>query len=175
MKKKPFFYFEELKPFDALVIVLYVIFTLGLVVVYNVANNETIVKVQIAYMVLPQLFIYTFFYVSLRNLKAFTAWFFITLIHLIIYFVFIRKDQTNKYWYPSLGFLNTIILLILYQILRYISLKLQRREFVSPAKGGGLDLIENKKLTATDYFLFVIYFLSWWALTMIGPFNYFNL
>ena len=58
----------------------------------------------------------------------------------------------------------TIILLIEFQILRFVSLRLQHREFVAPAKGGGKDLFEDKNLTIADYMVFVIYKGSWFGL-----------
>jgi hypothetical protein len=64
--------------------------------------------------------------------------------------------------------LNTVILLLLFQLLRYLSLKIQHREFVAPAHGGGPDLFENKKLTFADFVIFVIYTGSWFGLCMLS-------
>ena len=69
---------------------------------------------------------------------------------------------------PSTGLVNTIVLLLLFQLLRYISLKMQHREFVAPANGGGPDLIENKKVTFADFTVFIIYMVSWFGLTMLS-------
>lgn len=65
----------------------------------------------------------------------------------------------------AIGLVNTIILLLLFQLLRYVSLKIQHREFVAPQKGGRTDLFEDKKVTFSDYIVFVIYVATWFGLT----------
>ncbi|GGB22056.1 hypothetical protein GCM10011500_42700 [Mucilaginibacter rubeus] len=46
-------------------------------------------------------------------------------------------------------------------------MKAQRREFVVPAKGGGPDLIENKRVSGADYLIMLIYIGTWLGLTML--------
>jgi hypothetical protein len=58
------------------------------------------------------------------------------------------------------GLLNTIPLLMLFQLLRYLSFAIQHREFVAPSRGSTTDLFENKKITLADYTIFIIYILA---------------
>jgi len=121
------------------------------------------------YIVLTQLLMYFFLYTSLRNFRSYLIWCGFGLVHIVLYFVFkwIPGVYTQK-GNPSTGLVNTLVLLLLFQLLRYISRKVQHREFVAPAKGGGPDLIENKKVTFTDFMIFVIYMGSWFGLTVLA-------
>jgi hypothetical protein len=66
------------------------------------------------------------------------------------------------------GFLAiTIVLLLLFQALRIISVKLQKWELVAPTKGGGKDLFDNRIVSVWDYIFFVIYMSSWFGLVVL--------
>lgn len=117
---------------------------------------------------LTQLFSYIFLYVSLRNFQVYLIWLLFGIIHFILY-LYLEGDAELQMvrGYPSRLLVNTIPLLLLFQFLRYLSMKVQRREFVVPAKGGGPDLIENKKVSGADYFIMLIYIGTWLGLTML--------
>lgn len=66
---------------------------------------------------------------------------------------------------PSALLRNTLILLILFQLLRFISLKMQHQEFVCPPKGGGEDFFDKRNVTGVDRLVFVIYFVAFGALS----------
>lgn len=122
----------------------------------------------IFYAMLTQLFSYIFLYVSLRNFQVYLIWLLFGIIHFILY-LYLEGDAELQMvrGYPSRLLVNTIPLLLLFQFLRYLSMKVQRREFVVPAKGGGPDLIENKKVSGADYFIMLIYIGTWLGLTML--------
>ena len=68
----------------------------------------------------------------------------------------------------SSSLVNTLAMLLIFQFLRFISLKLQHREFVAPAHGGGKDLFENKSLSGADFLIFLIYLGSWGGLFFLS-------
>jgi hypothetical protein len=166
--QKPFFYFEELKDFDKVAIGAYGIFTVVLIFVFFFADDKTKQFVLIMYCILPQLFIYFFLYVSLRNFTAYLIWFAFGLLNLILFFFFKSNERLNMVrGNPAWELLNTIILLWLFQVLRFLSLKVQKREFRTVSRNGK-DLFENKDISGTDYLIFIIYFVSWFGLTMLS-------
>jgi uncharacterized membrane protein len=167
---RPFFHFEELKSFDKISIGVYAIATIVFWFLFKSGGLETKKGIIIAYAVIPQLCLYFFLYVSLRNFKVYLIWLFFGFVHLTIYFSFKKNENLTMYRGNPLSiFTATIILLLLFQLLRFLSLKIQHREFVAPAKGGGKDLIENKDISATDYLILVIYMGTWLALALILP------
>ncbi|SDE17220.1 hypothetical protein SAMN05216464_104217 [Mucilaginibacter pineti] len=165
--KKPFIYYEDLKPWEFTVAVIYALATLGVIVTCYLGSGDTKQITIIMYGGLPQMFLYFFMYVSLRNFRSYLIWFGFGIGHLILYFIYKGDLELQMYrGNPSAGLVNTIPLLLLFQLLRYASRKIQRREFVAPAKGGGPDLIENKKVTFIDFAICMIYIGSWLGLTM---------
>ncbi len=72
-----------------------------------------------------------------------------------------RGNATN-------GLLNTVILLLLYQFLRWLSFKEHNREFVVPAKMSDKGLWENTKTSAFDYIILMIYMASVCGLTILA-------
>lgn len=69
--------------------------------------------------------------------------------------------------------INTILLLLLFQGLRYFSLKFQRREFVNPAKSYSYtkpytkDIFENKKVLPIDWIALLVYMVAFLSLTIL--------
>jgi len=155
---KPFFYFEALKRWEQIVIYSYIFITITLFFFYNNVEPSGKEGILIAYAIGTQLSLYFGLYTSLRNLKSYLIWCFFGLLHLLVYFL-TKSDQSLEMarGNASIILINTIPLLILFQVLRYISLELQHREFVAPAHGGGKDLFENKKVTFVDFIIFIIY------------------
>jgi FtsH-binding integral membrane protein len=166
--QKPFIYYEDLKHWEIVSMIFYAIVTIGVSLTYILANSEAKQLTIIMYIVLTQLLLYFFLYTSLRNFRSYLIWCGFGLIHVVLYLIFKDNPELQmKKGNPSTGLVNTIVLLLLFQLLRYISRKIQHREFVAPAKGGGPDLFENKKVTFTDFVIFVIYMGSWFGLTIL--------
>ena len=164
--KKPFIYYEDLKPWEFTVAVIYALATLGVIVLCFLGNGDTKQITLIMYGMLPQLFLYFFLYVSLRNFRSYLILFGFGIVHLILYFIYKGDLELQRLGNPSAGLINTIPLLLLFQLLRYASRKIQHREFVAPAKGGGPDLIENKKVTFVDFAICIVYIGSFVGLTI---------
>ncbi|WP_316846370.1 hypothetical protein [Pedobacter psychrodurus] len=165
---KPFIYYDSLKPWERVCMVLYAIITIGVILTLVFAEPGTEQTTIVMYIVLSQLGMYFGLYTSLRNFKAYILWLSFGVVHLILFLCFRGNPSIEMYrGNPTVGLLNTVILLMLFQLLRYLSLKFQHREFVAPAKGGGPDLFENKKVTFADFVIFVIYMGSWFGLTVL--------
>ena len=166
---KPFVYYDTLKPWESVCMLLYAIVTVGVTLTLVFAKPEAKQVTIIMYIVLSQLGMYFGLYTSLRNFTAYIFWFGFGLVHLILFLCFRGNPAIEMYrGNPTVGLLNTTVLLLLFQVLRYLSLKIQHREFVAPAKGGGPDLFENKKVTFADFVIFVIYMGSWFGLTVLS-------
>ena len=63
----------------------------------------------------------------------------------------------NVRGHSATGLRNTILLLLLFQVLRFISVSTQGQELVCPSKGSRTDLFDERKVTFIDFFLFVVY------------------
>ena len=167
--KKPFFYLKELTKTDKIAYIGYIIISLLLSVFYFISGNDTRNEILIIYATSTQFVIYFFLYVSLRNFRTYLIWFSFSFIHLLIYFLIRNSDAVQMQRGAAVSPMkNTIILLLVFQLLRFISLKLQNREFVVPPKGGGKDLIENKSISATDYLILLIYIGSFGCLIFLS-------
>lgn len=166
---KPFIYYDSLKPWENACLLLYAIVTIGVILTLVFAKPDVKQVTIIMYIVLSQLGMYFGLYTSLRNFTAYLLWFGFGIVHTVLFFCF-RNNLTIEMYRgdPTVGLLNTIVLLLLFQFLRYLSIKFQKREFVAPAKGGGPDLFENKKLTSADFAIFIIYMGSWYGLTVLS-------
>lgn len=166
---KPFIYYDSLKPWEIFSMLLYAIATIGIILVLVFSKPEAKQITMIMYIVLSQLGIYLGLYKSLRNFTAYSLWFGFGIVHLILFLCFRGNPAIEMYrGNPTVGLLNTIVFLVLFQLLRYLSLKFQHREFVAPARSGGPDLFDNKKVTFADFVIFVIYMGSWLGLTMLS-------
>jgi len=142
-------------------LLIYLIYTLGLIVIWAFGDIETKINALFIYLFAPQISFVFFLYVSLRNLKTYIIWFCVGLIHLTLFFLLKDNAAFGTKGNPAVIGINTIIVLVLFQGLRFISIKAQRREFVNPAKAmNGKDLIENRKVSALDYVISIVYFLA---------------
>ncbi len=171
MRKKgnpqSFIYYDSLKQWESVCMLSYAFVTICVILTLVFAKPETKQITIIMYTVLSQLGMYFWLYTSLRNFKAYLLWFGFGIVHLILFFCFRGNPALEMYaGNPSIFLSNTIVLLLLFQLLRYLSLKFQNREFVAPAKSG-LDLFENKKVAFADSVIFIIYMSSWLGLTML--------
>lgn len=99
------------------------------------------------------LYFYTLFfnYRALRNLNVWLIWTGLAIIQIAIYY----KHGLNKMDWPAIhGLRNFWIFLIAFQILRWTSLKFQKREFVTLARSK-MDVLDERKFTRLDLLLFL--------------------
>lgn len=161
---KPFFYFKSLEAWEWIVISFYLCLTIWLYSLY-LHHAEYRSDILTIYPTVSQLFIICFLYKSLRNLLSYLIWLSFGIFHLFVYIV--TKNDT----YPNIvgghaswAFKTTVPLLLLYQILRFVSRKIQLREFVIPSRGG-TDLFDDIKPSITDKVIFAVNMIFWFALT----------
>lgn len=106
-----------------------------------------------------QFFIYGFQYRALRNFNYFLIWIVIAIFHFCIFLAI--KDLPELAWKDgrsvAIVLRNTIMSLLLFQSLRYISLKLQDKELVVPSKNSTIDALDGRKVTTIDTICFIIY------------------
>jgi len=156
---QPIFYFDKLKTWDKVTIVLYLFLSIGLWYYFdNAISSKTQRDILFGYAFGTQFFLYFLNYKSLRNLTVYFLWVLIGILHLFIYFQF--KDNPllqNVRGHSATGLRNTIILLLLFQVLRFVSAKTQGLELVCPSKGSKTDLFDERQVTFIDFVLFVIY------------------
>lgn len=156
---QPIFYFDKLKTWDKVTIVLYILLSLGLWFYFdNATNTKTQRDILFGYAFGTQFFFYFFNYKSLRNLTVYVFWVVVGIIHL--YFYFQLKDNQallNVRGHSATGLRNTLVLLLLFQVLRFISAKTQGQELVCPSKGSRTDLFDDRRITVIDFVLFVVY------------------
>ncbi len=157
--EKPIFYFDKLNIWDKVTMALYLLLSIGLWYYYDkTVSNKMQRDIVFNYAFGTQLFLYFFNYQSLRNLTVYAFWLAIGILHLYLYFQL--KDNLvlqNFGGHSSTGLRNTLILLILFQILRIISAKTQGQELVCPGKSR-TDLFDDRQITFIDIILFFIYF-----------------
>ncbi|SFB66298.1 hypothetical protein SAMN04487891_10119 [Flagellimonas taeanensis] len=154
MKIRNLFYIEKMDKWDFYSILIYLIITL---IIYFDSYGLITRNIVLFYSYLTPLCLYLFNYKSLRKFNVWVIWFFISLFHIILYheisgipkYMFYRGPASN-----SLKF--TWLFLLLFQLLRIVSIKFQRLELVAPNKGS-LDIWDNRKLTFIDNICFVIF------------------
>lgn len=149
---------DALRTYDKWSIRVYIIISLllGLVLIFG---SDEVKKSTIGlYIIGTHTFLYFFNYKSLRNLKVCVFWFLISLTHLGLYFL-LRDDPglMLAQVHATNGFRNTIILLVLFQILRLVSLSVQGEELVCPSRGSYTDLLDNRKVTSIDVICMFVY------------------
>ncbi|MDB5152761.1 MAG: hypothetical protein JWR54_1512 [Mucilaginibacter sp.] len=80
---KPFIYYNSLKPWETVCMLLYAIATAGVILTLVFAKPEAKQVTIIMYIVLSQLGMYFGLYTSLRNFTAYIIWFGFGLVHLL--------------------------------------------------------------------------------------------
>jgi len=158
--EKQIFYFERLKKWDKISIISY--FILTIIIYYYLIKSDLITQNEIIfnYMFLTHFFIYFLNYKSLRNLSVYFIWILFSLIHLYTYY---QIDILNTHYATELPhsiktLKNTILLLFLFQILRFISAKIQNQELVCPTRIDTNDIFDNRKPTIIDWISLFIFF-----------------
>ena len=77
-------------------------------------------------------------------------------------FFLLIKDNVDLYFkkgHAGNGLNYTIIAILLIQILRYLSLRIQQKELVCPDRSG-IDMFDNRKTNFFDFIFFLFYLLS---------------
>jgi hypothetical protein len=154
---QPFFNSKPLSTWSWASLIVYI--SLGIYLYCN--YTQALEFILFLYACVPLLMLYFIGYRALRNIFYFLCWLVIAVIHLYIY----CKVKDNPLFAPNkfrdinivIGFRNTIISLLILQVLRYASLKIQGQELVSVSKGGTTDLFDGRKITLTDKTLFLVY------------------
>ena len=93
----------------------------------------------------------------MRNLKVYIFCFTIGILHLFLYYLL--KENTTLIGLKNnvvISLRNTIILLILFQILRFVSLKTQKQELVGVGRNNK-DVHSTREITRIDIILEVTY------------------
>ena len=158
--KNKFFNFQKINNWDIKSIFLYVLFS---VFVYMLCVNNTInnIRAIIAfYGLLTHLLMSTILYISLRKLYVFLIWILISIIHFIFYFLTIDNIELidlKLNIHSSVFLKNTIVFLFLFQLIRFFSLILQKKEFVFAHKHSKFDLLNERETSYYDIFLQLVY------------------
>lgn len=125
---------------------------------YYFENKIDQKKVLFFYGFGTQFFIYVFQYRALRNFNYFLIWIVIGILHLCVYLSI--KDSAELAFvngHAALGLRSTLISLLLFQFLRFISLKIQNKELVVPARSSRTDLLDERKITLVDRICFIVF------------------
>lgn len=152
MKNQPFFRAYPLNKWNIVTIVGYTLFSVGLLFYYLFAKhpNDGILAI---YLMVTHYGLYLGQYRAIRNLYVYAFWFMVGISHLVTAYYIAHN--------PALNFVcsllaDTIVMLILLQLLRFASLKLQGKELVAPDRGRR-DIFNDRRLTWIDRLLFVVY------------------
>ncbi|MBS1519609.1 MAG: hypothetical protein JST50_01330 [Bacteroidetes bacterium] len=168
MADKPFLYYDRLKLWDIIIITIYLIFSISVFIIYRYGSNEFVLSVALAHIVCSQIFSFIFLYRLLRNFSFYLIWFGFAILHAVMYFLLIGNRQFEaEDVKPFPVFLNTIVLLLIFQVLRYFSLKIQKREFEFPASRAPYKMPGEIESSAIDGLVLIIYFVSLFVLFRI--------
>ena len=84
------------------------------------------------------------------------------LFHLWIYHQLIEIEGFKQINGHAVSRLNlTWIFMIYFQIVRFLHLKIEKTELVSPGYGANYDLFDNRKIKFWDYIFFFVFFIIW--------------
>ncbi len=155
--QKPLLYFEKIKIWEIGIMIFYVILSLEFMYFLRLSKSETQNNYLSIYAIGGQFFMYTFLYKSLRNFKVYVFWLIIGFLHLCLYYLL--KENASLICFHNnniTGLRNTIFLVMLFQLLRFISLKTQNQELVCIGKSK-TDIFDQREITKTDSILYTIY------------------
>lgn len=152
---------ENLTLNEIITIIIYCLISLAILLVFIYSNNIELKKTILSfYSSSTVLFLYIFGYKSLRKMIFTQIWIFISLMHLT--FFLLTKDKTDLFYKRGSAvniFGYTIIAVILIQLFRFISLKIQKKELVCPSRNG-IDMFDNRKTNFFDTIFFLFYILA---------------
>lgn len=148
---------EKLNVKNKLILAIYVIFSFFLYVYFGVTKKPDI-YILMSYTFLTHFWLIGFDYRALRKLNYFFFWLLIGMIHFVIYinikdnsaYAFVKGHAAN-------GFRTTLILLLIFQCIRFLSFEVQGMDYVSPPKSGKMDMFNEREYTNWDIlFTFVL-------------------
>lgn len=126
--------------------------------IYCLENKVNQKQILFIYGFGTQFFIYGWQYRALRNFNYFLIWVVIGLVH---FYIFLNIKNLPELAFPNghaaLVLRSTIISLFLFQFLRFVSLKIQNKELVMPAKSNRYDILNERKTTIVDVICFFIF------------------
>ena len=160
---------EKLNFSEIIFFILYSFFTLILLFVLDILNDKEFARILLLfYSSGTILFLYIFGYKSLRKLLFTQICILIGLIHVMI-FLFIKDniDLYSKRGHSGNALNYTILAVVLFQILRFISLKIQQKELVCPDRSG-IDMFDNRKTNFFDFIFFLFYILAFVGFIIIS-------
>lgn len=154
--KKPFFYFEKLEWWEWLIIITYSVLTF--VVFYW--NTELKNSFLLGYSFSTPLILMLFFYKSLRKVNFYVFWFIIAILHLWFYVEYKSFSGFKMIRGSSITyFVFTVIFVIYYQLCRYLSFIVIKREFLFPSQHSKYDTeLKRGTYTSFEYMVFVTFF-----------------
>jgi hypothetical protein len=152
---KRLFYFDKLNWWDILTLVLYFILTVFIYLTDISTRRDWL----FGYSFGAHLFLYFFNYKSLRKLNVWLIWMLFGVVHLYFYYEFSNEPALQMFrGFAGHSLLFTWLLLIIFQVLRYISLTYQNQELVALSRSR-TDLWDNRRITRIDATCFFAYFL----------------
>lgn len=164
---KNFIYYGKFDKWDYSTIIIYLLLT---IFIYERPEGIPYIREWVfGYSFMTSLLLYGLNYKSMRKFNVWLVWFGFSIIHLFMY-NHLSDDISLKFLKGSAenGLQFTWILLLLFQLNRFVSLKLQNKEVVSLNTGGTTDMWDNRKITFLDGVLFFLYlgvffFLGFWV------------
>ncbi|GEO05483.1 hypothetical protein AAE02nite_31470 [Adhaeribacter aerolatus] len=153
-----YYKFEKIKLRDLIILILYLF---GSLLIFYLADKKSLSEANVLiaeYSLITQLILYAFLYRSLRNLSVYFLWLLVAIMHFLMSFTF--KGNLNDAM-PGVqaanGLRDTIILLLLFQVLRFGSLYFQKRELIPPFKNRLRKVPEERTVTFIDFIAFFLY------------------
>jgi hypothetical protein len=145
-------YFKRPGSFDKWSIGVYLFLTIA--VLYLISPSGELI---FWYGLITQFCLYAFCYLSLRNMAVFLIWLAIGLFHFYMYMNLKQLNFEMEWENGATPLRHTAVLLILFQVLRFVSLGIQKNDLVMPSKIGATDLYDEREVTWVDVALFLIY------------------
>ncbi|MBC7398914.1 MAG: hypothetical protein H7289_03130 [Mucilaginibacter sp.] len=154
-----FFYFKKLTGWNIAGLVGYVVFSLIGYCYRSLLTPDELPQFLLGDILFMQGLLYILGYKALRNMTFFFYWCAIGLMQLLIYFL-LKDNLALKVGHLSavIAFRNTIPLLLIFQLLRFLYFKLQGRELVMLSKLGQKDMYDNRESDFFDVVSCIIYF-----------------
>ncbi|MDQ6469209.1 hypothetical protein RB619_01050 [Flavobacterium sp. LHD-80] len=156
--KNKFIRRSKLTKWNIITISIYVL--LSFFLLSYVAINKNTQDILFLYGLATQLFLYSFQYRALRNFNYFLIWVVIGILHFCVFLAL--KDLPQNIFERSglkaaIILRNTLLSLFLFQVLRFLSLQIQNKELIMPAKNGATDLYDDRKGTIFDVICFFVF------------------
>ena len=148
--------------------IVYVLLSVEFCYFLRFAKSETQNQSLYFYAVFTQLFLYHMFYKPMRNMNVYIYCIFIGILHLCLYQLLKENASIiNFHNNKIISLRNTIILILIFQFLRFISLRTQKQELVSISKNKR-DLFDGRESTRIDFILYATYIASTFILLCFG-------